>query len=228
MHPLLLKKGSELDVGRSMRRFMIYAIGVFVLAFGISLQNESGLGTAAFTCFADTLSLLFGTSLGFMLTVTYVVYVLIQILIQQKNFKPRILLEFGFSAVMGFLTDFFSAVLPIQPSGFPAQVVTMICSIVVTAVGVSIVVGMDIVPNPSDGLVQVIAEKMNKRFGDVKVVLDISHVAASLLLSMLFLHDFGGFGLTTLLSALFLGKTINGVNKLFGLRLQKMVFNYSE
>lgn len=71
------------------------------------------------------------------------------------------------------------------------------------------------VPNAPDGLVQVISESLQKRFGDVKVVFDTSHVTASLIMSLLVLHELGGFGATTIISALFLGRVINVVNSLF-------------
>lgn len=64
---------------------------------------------------------------------------------------------------------------------------------------------MGVVPNAPDGLVQVIAEKLKRRFGDVKVVFDCSHVAASLALSLIFMYNLGGFGVTTAISALFPG-----------------------
>ena len=44
----------------------------------------------------------------------------------------------------------------------------MLLSLAVTAFGVSLVVNMGVVPNAPDDLVQVIAEKIKRRFGDVK------------------------------------------------------------
>lgn len=109
----------------------------------------------------------------------------------------------------------FTAVNPLHPTALPAQAATMLLSLAVTAFGVSLVVNMGVVPNAPDGLVQVIAEKLKRRFGDVKVVFDCSHVAISLALSLLLMHNLGGFGVTTAISALFLGRAINIANRLF-------------
>lgn len=79
-------------------------------------------------------------------------------------------------------------------------------------------------PNAPDGLVQVIAEKIKRRFGDVKVVFDCSHVAVSLVLSLALMHNLGGFGVTTAISALFLGHVINIANKLFAQRFVRAAF----
>lgn len=83
---------------------------------------------------------------------------------------------------------------------------------------------MGVVSNAPDGLVQVTAEKLKRRFGDIKVVFDCSHVAASLVLSLVFMHNLGGFGVTTAISALFLGHVINVANKLFAQRFVRAAF----
>lgn len=224
MRPLLVMSGSEVDWGRTVLRFAMYAAGVVVLALGIVIQTASGLGVASLTCFADTIALITGTSLGSMVALTYVLYVLAQLAILRREFKPRILLEVFFSLVVGVFTDLFTALMPLHPAGLPAQTVTMLCSLLLTAFGVSLVVNMGVVPNAPDGLVQVISEKLRRRFGDVKVVFDTSHVAVSLVLSLLVLHSLGGFGATTIISALFLGRFINVMNGLFAARFQRAAF----
>lgn len=224
MRPLLVMVGGEVDWRRTVLRMVMYLAGVAILALGIAVQTASGMGVAALTCFAEALALTTGATLGSMVTLTYVIYVLAQFLILRREFNPRILLELGFSALIGVFTDLFTAWLSVHPGTLPLQVPTMLGALGITALGVSLVVNMGVVPNAPDGLVQVIAEKLGRRFGDVKVVFDTSHVAASLALSLLFLHDLGGFGATTVISALFLGRVINVVNSLFAERFRKAAF----
>ena len=189
MRPLLVMVGGEVDWRRTVLRMVMYLAGVAILALGIAVQTASGMGVAALTCFAEALALTTGATLGSMVTLTYVIYVLAQFLILRREFNPRILLELGFSALIGVFTDLFTAWLSVHPGTLPLQVPTMLGALGITALGVSLVVNMGVVPNAPDGLVQVIAEKLGRRFGDVKVVFDTSHVAASLALSLLFLHD---------------------------------------
>ena len=146
---------------------------------------------------------------------------------EQELFAPKLaegLPELCFSTLIGGFTDFFMAVNPLHPAALPIQVETMLLSLAVTAFGVSLVVNMGVVPNAPDGLVQVIAEKIKRRFGDVKVVFDCSHVAVSLVLSLALMHNLGGFGVTTAISALFLGHVINIANKLFAQRFVRAAF----
>ena len=184
MRPLIIMNGEKIDWCHTVIRMLMYLAGAATLALGMSIQTASGLGVAALTCFATTLSMLTGKTLGFWITATYVAYIAAQAAILRREFQPRILLELFFSTLIGGFTDFFMNVNPLHPTALPAQVATMLLSLAITASGVSLVVNMGVVPNAPDGLVQVIAERLKRRFGDVKVIFDCSHVAASLALSL--------------------------------------------
>ena len=231
MRPLLVMSldGVTIDWARTVLRMAMYLAGVVILALGMVVQTESGLGVASLTCFAQVIADILGTSLGSMITATYCTYIVAQALILRRQFQPRILLEVillevFFSAVIGIFTDFFMAVMPIHPEGLPAQVATMVFSLVLISFGVSLVVNMGVVPNAPDGLVQVISEKLRRRFGDVKVVFDTSHVVVALVLSWTVLHTIDAFGVTTIIAALFLGKFINVMNRLFAAKFQRAAF----
>ncbi|WP_308623260.1 DUF6198 family protein [uncultured Enorma sp.] len=226
MRPLLVMglDGVTIDWARTVLRMAMYLAGVVILALGMVVQTESGLGVASLTCFAQVIADILGTSLGSMITATYCTYIVAQALILRRQFQPRILLEVFFSAVIGIFTDFFMAVMPIHPEGLPAQVATMVFSLVLISFGVSLVVNMGVVPNAPDGLVQVISEKLRRRFGDVKVVFDTSHVVVALVLSWTVLHTIDAFGVTTVIAALFLGKFINVMNGLFAAKFQQTAF----
>lgn len=226
MRPLLVMglDGVTIDWARTVLRMAMYLAGVVILALGMVVQTESGLGVASLTCFAQVIADILGTSLGSMITATYCTYIVAQALILRRQFQPRILLEVFFSAVIGIFTDFFMAVMPIHPEGLPAQVATMVFSLVLISFGVSLVVNMGVVPNAPDGLVQVISEKLRRRFGDVKVVFDTSHVVVALMLSWTMLHTIDAFGVTTVIAALFLGKFINVMNGLFAAKFQQTAF----
>ena len=226
MRPLLVMglDGVTIDWARTVLRMAMYLAGVVILALGMVVQTESGLGVASLTCFAQVIADILGTSLGSMITATYCTYIVAQAFILRRQFQPRILLEVFFSAVIGIFTDFFMAVMPIHPEGLPAQVATMVFSLVLISFGVSLVVNMGVVPNAPDGLVQVISEKLRRRFGDVKVVFDTSHVVVALVLSWTVLHTIDAFGVTTVIAALFLGKFINVMNGLFAAKFQQTAF----
>ena len=85
-------------------------------------------------------------------------------------------------------------------------------------------VDMEIVPNAPDGLVQVASEALRAPFGRIKVIFDVSHVVVSILGSLLIFGDISGFGLTTVASALLLGRAINVIMNTVGQRAQDVVW----
>ncbi len=225
MKPLLVtKEDKTADWGRTALRYAIYAVGLFCISTGTVLQTASGLGVSSLTCFATFAARVGGTSLGFMITASYAVYIVIQALILRRRFQARILLEMLVASAMGALVDLLSLVITVDPQGFPAQVLCMCCSICVTAVGAALMVDMEIVPNAPDGLVQVISETLRAPFGRIKVIFDVSHVVVSILGSLVLFGDIDGFGLTTVASALLLGRAINVVMRTLGARARRAVF----
>ena len=107
MRPLIIMNGEKIDWCHTVIRMLMYLAGVATLALGMSIQTASGLGVAALTCFATTLSMLTGKTLGFWITATYVAYIAAQAAILRREFQPRILLELFFSTLIGGFTDFF-------------------------------------------------------------------------------------------------------------------------
>ena len=161
MRPLIIMNGEKIDWFHTVIRMLMYLAGVAVLALGMSLQTASGLGVAALTCFATTLSMLTGKTLGFWITATYVAYIVAQFTILRREFQPRILLELCFSTLIGGFTDFFMAVNPLHPAALPIQVETMLLSLAVTAFGVSLVVNMGVVPNAPTAWCRSLPKRLN-------------------------------------------------------------------
>lgn len=80
------------------------------------------------------------------------------------------------------------------------------------------------VSNASDGQVQVAGEALRTPLGRIRAAFDVSHVVASVLGSLLLSGDISGFGLTTVTSALLLGRAINVLMNTIGQRAQVAVW----
>lgn len=85
MRPLIVMSGENIDWCHTVIRMLMYLVGVAILALGMSLQTASGLGVAALTCFATTLSMLTSKTLGFWITATYVAYIAAQLAILRRE-----------------------------------------------------------------------------------------------------------------------------------------------
>ena len=80
---------------------------------------------------------------------------------------------------------------------------------------------MHIVPNPGDGIVQALADIFGANTGTVKNIFDISCVALTAILSLIFTQSIIGIGIGTLAAALGVGRVIALFIKLCGTRLRE-------
>lgn len=188
-------------------RFGIYVIGLFINALGITLSTYTGLGVACVTCFCTNLHNFLGITLGNAFTVWYCIYVLMEFLMLKKDFGLKNLLQLCFAFILGFFTDFIKSFLVIEPSGLFQQLLLLFVSLWVIALSVVILINCDLVPSAPDGFVQVLSNKLNRPFGNVKVVHDIAVATAGVLLGVIHSKP-EGLGIATVIAALTLGKMI--------------------
>ena len=128
-------------------RVGLYFIGLFIITIGINLSIISGLGISPVSAFTLPLSEAVNISLGTITIVTYVIFVLIQILVLKKNFKKKNLLQAPFSFAFGFFVDFTGQMLSgLNPQTYTSQFILMILGIIICAFGATIYIIMDIVP----------------------------------------------------------------------------------
>lgn len=197
-------------------RLVIYIIGLGILSLGVVLNIKTGLGVSAISSVPYVISNITGMSMGTITIFVYCVYILVQIILIGKNFKWLILLQLPCSLLFGKYTDLFVKIIQIQPTSIVMSYVLLAFAILFTAVGVVLTVGMKIVPNAPDGLVQEIAIKAKIKFGLAKNLFDILSVVISVAISLLVTQRIIGIGVGTVLSAILIGRTIaflNGVMK---------------
>ena len=86
-------------------RVVIYAIGLLVLAFGVAFSVNSNLGVSPVNSFPYVVSLIVGKSLGTCVTVIFISYILLQILILRKDFQWINLTQILCSTLFGKFVD---------------------------------------------------------------------------------------------------------------------------
>ncbi len=192
---------------KTITRFGLYIVGLFINALGITLSTYSGLGVACVTCFCTNLSNFLGITLGNAFTLWYCIYVLMEFLMLRKEFGVKNLLQLCFAFILGFFTDFIKSFLVIEPNGIIQQLIVLLGALWIIALSVVILINCDLVPSAPDGFVQVLSQKLNKSFGNVKVVHDIAVASAGVLIGFLYSKP-EGLGIATVIAALSLGKMI--------------------
>lgn len=118
------------------------------------------------------------------------------------------LLQIPFSYVMGYIIDFYNEILDFQINFLPLKFLVLAAAILCTALAAYVVVTMDLVPNPSDGVVRALSYAGHLELGKAKFCFDCTMVAVTAIISLAVGHRMIGIGIGTVLSALFIGRMI--------------------
>ena len=197
------------------KRLGLYFLGILILGFGIVLNTKTGLGVAAIN------SVPFGIS---EMTNLYIIFVGVQLLIYQKlDFK--VLLQIPFSYFMGYVLDFYNNLLNFTVTSLPVALVLLAIAILATALGAYVVVTLDLIPNPADGMVKALSQVIDKEFGKTKLLFDCGMMLVTIITTYCLAGKIIGIGIGTILSAGFIGQIIVIYNRYFTKHLTLIVEN---
>lgn len=188
-------------------RFIVFVVGMNVLAIGIILNTKSLLGVGSINTLPYALANILSVSLGTMTTMVYLVFIIIQ-LILLKRFDLQVIIQLPFSFIFGYLIDFYDLFFSYEPTAFYMQIVILIIAIVLTALGAFLMVLGDIVLNPADGLVHTIGKATNKDFGFVKNIADLVFIVLTVVICLVTKGYILGIGIGTVVSAIFIGRFV--------------------
>lgn len=220
-----------MDVKGLLRRILVYVVGLFIMAFGVSLSLKSNLGVSPVNSLPNEISLVansFGInlSLGNAVIIIFSCYVLVQILIKRRRFPLIDLTQVIFSVIFGYFTNFTGLLTNASSylTSLPLRLLFMAVSMVFIAFGVSIYMNAKLVNMPMEGMTLAISEQLGKPFARVKVVVDCSTVILALVLSLVFLHGIEGVGVGTVLAAVCVGLLVKPIQKLVSPALNRFCF----
>lgn len=190
-----------------MKRFILYMIGLNLIAVSVVLNIRYDLGVAAFSSVMYSISEIYHISLGTASIICYLLFVLIQCLLS-KSVTLTYFLEVPLSLAFGLLTDFYDWLVPEMSLPLLVRALFFILTMFITSMGVFLCVKTDLVLTPTDGIVKTISEVFCFPFSAVKNTFDISLVIVSVLLCIGNHTKLYGIGIGTVLSALCLGRII--------------------
>ena len=191
------------------KRILIYAIGMLVLAFGLSLSAETDLGTSALTSVPYVATSLSGISLGNTMMVMYVAFVFCQIIIKRdRRYVLSYLLQIPVTFVFTRVMDLIGEAIDLGGTSLYIRIICMLISVSCVGLGSALALRMRIIANPGDGFVQTVAERLGKPIGNIKNIVDISFVMVSSAVGLICFHRLEGVGIGTVLSMIGVGRVI--------------------
>lgn len=208
------------------RRFIVYAIGMLVLALGLTLNTKADLGVSPIISVPYSISQITGYNFGDLTFVVYALFVVVQIVIHlnlKKNKKIMSdLLQLPLSLIFTRLLNIFSTYIPTSQN-LGIRFIVLAFAIICTGVGAAMSLSMQLVPNPGDGIVQALAERFNKSVGLTKNLFDCFNLCITLCISIFIAHQIVGVGIGTVIAVIGVGRVIALFHHIFECKIEELI-----
>ena len=207
-------------------RILFYVLGLLILALGLTLNTKAGLGVSPIISISYSISVIFHQNFGDMTLLLYSVFVVIQLAIHSTQSKAQPtpsrkivlltdVLQLPLSVVFTRFLNLFGSLLPDLVSASGAwgerllpRFLVLLLAILCTGVGAAMSLSMRIVPNPGDGIVQTIADRLHKNVGFTKNCFDLLNITVTILVGLIFAGHLVGIGVGTVLAVAGVGRVI--------------------
>ena len=190
------------------KKALIYVTGLLFMAFGVAFSVNSSLGVSPVNSLPYVISRITGLDLGNCVIGIFAFYILVQILLLRKKFRPIDLKVVGDFAI---------------PT-YPGQLVMLAISIVFVAIGVCLYMDVQLVNMPMEGMTHAVNRVFfpDKPFHDIKVIMDCLTVVIGIVLSFVFLGKLDGIREGTVICALLVGKLMKPMQKVLKPAVEKI------
>lgn len=199
-------------------RWGIYFLGIVILTCGLTLNTKAVLGTAPIISIAYAASNILEISLGDASFIEYLFFVTIEIGIhiiskQERRILFQDLLQIPFSIIFTRFLNLFASQIPsFEESGLPIQLGVLAGAIFLTGIGASMMLDMNLIVNPGDGIVKAVSEAAKKEIGITKNIFDCCCLLSTILFCRLCKSPIIGIGLGTICSMLGVGRVMHLFN----------------
>lgn len=201
---------------KKINRYVIYLISLFIISLGASLSIKANLGTSPLICLPYVCSLITNLSVGIVIFLFTILFIVIQIALLGKGFEKRQYLQLVIGFIFSFFVDFSLMIVNfINPIGYINQFLLLLFSCLVVAFGVLLEIQTEVVYLPADGVIVAISKVLKKDFPKVKPFVDTSMVIIAAVLSIIFLGYLAGVREGTIISALIIGPIVKILKKYF-------------
>ena len=201
---------------KKINRYIIYLISLFIISLGASLSIKANLGTSPLICLPYVCSLITNLSVGIVIFLFTILFIVIQIALLGKGFEKRQYLQLVIGFIFSFFVDFSLMIVNfINPIGYINQFLLLLFSCLVVAFGVLLEIQTEVVYLPADGVIVAISKVLKKDFPKVKPFVDTSMVIIAAVLSIIFLGYLAGVREGTIISALIIGPIVKILKKYF-------------
>ncbi len=203
------------------KRILIYCAGLFIMAMGVSFSGTANLGMSPVNSIPYVLSEIFTTlSMGNWIIIIFSLYIVLQFVLQGKNFQPWRILQLICTTLFGYFTDFTNllaemflpdpALMTFAPAVvYGVRLLYLFISMALIALGILLYLAPDLLSLPGEGIMQVMAAKFHQPLPVVKMCFDCTVSIIALILSLVYFRQFHGIREGTIIAAFGVGKILS-------------------
>ena len=190
----------------TLKRYLIFLVGLFVNSLGVSLITKANLGTSPISSIPYVLSLNFPFTLGNFTIFFSIFLIVLQLIILRKNFKLEHILQIPVSIIFGYFIDLTMILFSwVNPEAYIMKIVYLLIGCLILGVGVYMEVLADVVMLPGESFVRAIVLTWKTNFGTTKICFDVSMSVIAAVLSFVFAGRLAGVREGTVIAALLVG-----------------------
>lgn len=201
------------------RKLIVYLTGIFTLAIGSNLFLNAALGVAPSCSLALTFTFLLPGSYALFNFIVNTALLILEALIVHKFGKTQIIQLF-ITFIYSYLIKLTSIFLThIQPHSFLEQVLLATLACIVLALGITLTIHSNLTVMPYEGFIGALAFRLRKDFGKLRVIIDVTFTLASIVISLILLHNINSVGLGTIIASFLTGSVVSMYDVLFNKKL---------
>lgn len=199
---------------KTLNRWIIYMIGMLILAMGLTLNTKAGLGVSPIISLSYAVSEIWSLNFGDVTFVLYTLFVAGELILHRGRYLVSDLCQLPLSLIFSRVLNLYSALIPYQSGQEPfwKNFLLLLLAIVLTGIGAAVTVNMKLVPNPGDGIVAALGETIGREQGVAKNMFDVCCVAFTCVLGLIAYGAVVGVGIGTLAAMILVGRVISTVN----------------
>ena len=205
-----------------LKRIVFLCVGLTTMAFGVAFSIKAALGTSPISSVPYVTGAISGLTVGTTTIIMNTLFVLIQIAILRRQYEWVQLLQLPAAVLFGMMIDLASYLIrDLNPTAYWQQWIVCLLGIFLVVLGVSMEVTARLITTAGEGIVLAICKVAPIKFGNMKMIFDLTLVAISITLSLLFLHHLDGVREGTVAAAVLVGQLARQINKPMGVVEQR-------
>lgn len=189
-----------------LKRYLLFTIGLFINAFGVSLITKASLGTSPISSIPYVLSLNMPFTLGEFTILFNLLIMGAQLAILRRKFTAEHCLQIPVTILFGYFIDVTMVLLQfVQPQTYFTEILYLMAGCLILGFGVYMEVLTNVVMLPGEALVRAITDIWNTDFGLTKIIFDSSITITACILSFVLANHLDGIREGTIIAAVLVG-----------------------